>query len=344
MIGHSKCAAGLAGLIKAAFALHHKVLPPTLVEAPNPKANLDGGPLYLNTEARPWVHGGGASAHRGRQRVRLRRHQLPHRPRRVHRRLPEPARVRTSTLAGGAVRLAAAGHQGHSDRGVRRSAATRLPPVLRPNSADLAASRLAIEPARRRPADPCRRRDLARRPEGEARRGAGWRSAKASDDTLPTRAASTSPRSQMPRSARWPSCSRARGRSTRTCSPSWRWPSPKSGAYSTAPSVHWRSELDRPLGKFIYPPSPFTPEQEAANRKELQRTEVAQPAVGAASLGMFRLLTGARHRSRLLGRPQLRRVRGARGRRGAHRRRPDSPVASPRAVQSRTRRQAPPAG
>src|SRR5438105_12653694 len=50
-------------------------------------------------------------------------------------------------------------------------------------------------------------------------------------------------------------------------------------------------DLDRPLGKFVYPPSPFTPEQEAANRKELQRTEVAQPAVGAASLGMFRLLT-----------------------------------------------------
>ena len=58
MIGHSKCAAGLAGLIKTTFALHHKVLPPTLVETPNPKANLDGGPLYLNTEARPWVHGG----------------------------------------------------------------------------------------------------------------------------------------------------------------------------------------------------------------------------------------------------------------------------------------------
>ena len=51
MIGHTKCAAGLAGLIKTALALHHKVLPPTLVEKPNPKANLDGGPLYLNTEA-----------------------------------------------------------------------------------------------------------------------------------------------------------------------------------------------------------------------------------------------------------------------------------------------------
>ena len=27
------------------------------------------------------------------------------------------------------------------------------------------------------------------------------------------------------------------------------------------------ADLDRPLGKFIYPPSPFTPEQEAANRE-----------------------------------------------------------------------------
>src|SRR5262245_27758021 len=57
MIGHSKCAAGIAGLIKTTLALHHKVLPPTLVEKPNPKCNFEDGPLYLNTEARPWVHG-----------------------------------------------------------------------------------------------------------------------------------------------------------------------------------------------------------------------------------------------------------------------------------------------
>ena len=55
-IGHTKAAAGAAGLIKAALALHHKVLPPTIkVERPNPALELDGSPFYLNTEARPWM-------------------------------------------------------------------------------------------------------------------------------------------------------------------------------------------------------------------------------------------------------------------------------------------------
>ncbi len=55
MIGHTKAAAGVAGLIKMALALHHGVLPPTLgVTQPNPKANFGESPLYVNTEARPW--------------------------------------------------------------------------------------------------------------------------------------------------------------------------------------------------------------------------------------------------------------------------------------------------
>ncbi len=56
MIGHTKNTAGVAGLIKTVLALHHGVLPPTLgVEKPNPTANLSNGPLYINTEVRPWV-------------------------------------------------------------------------------------------------------------------------------------------------------------------------------------------------------------------------------------------------------------------------------------------------
>ena len=59
MIGHLMPAAGIAGLIKTSLALYHKVLPPTLnVEEPNPDFELDKSVFYLNTETRPWIHGG----------------------------------------------------------------------------------------------------------------------------------------------------------------------------------------------------------------------------------------------------------------------------------------------
>ncbi len=57
MIGHTKCAAGIAGLINASLALYHKTLPPTIgVERINPKADLADGPLRVSTKARPWFH------------------------------------------------------------------------------------------------------------------------------------------------------------------------------------------------------------------------------------------------------------------------------------------------
>jgi acyl transferase domain-containing protein len=58
MIGHLIPAAGIAGLVKTALALHHKVLPPTLrCENPNPRLELNATPFYINDDARPWIHG-----------------------------------------------------------------------------------------------------------------------------------------------------------------------------------------------------------------------------------------------------------------------------------------------
>jgi acyl transferase domain-containing protein/acyl carrier protein len=54
-LGHTKAAAGIAGLLKAAAALHHKVLPPT-IKVTQPLDVLNGdSPFYVNTQKRPWL-------------------------------------------------------------------------------------------------------------------------------------------------------------------------------------------------------------------------------------------------------------------------------------------------
>ena len=55
-VGHTKAAAGTAGLIKASLALHHKVLPATInVDKPNENLDIENTPLYINSETRPWM-------------------------------------------------------------------------------------------------------------------------------------------------------------------------------------------------------------------------------------------------------------------------------------------------
>jgi len=59
-IGHTKAAAGVAGIIKAAMALHQKVLPPTIkVTQPLESAAPGRSPFYLNTSKRPWLPAAG---------------------------------------------------------------------------------------------------------------------------------------------------------------------------------------------------------------------------------------------------------------------------------------------
>jgi acyl transferase domain-containing protein/NAD(P)-dependent dehydrogenase (short-subunit alcohol dehydrogenase family) len=60
MIGHTKAAAGSAGLMKAALALHHKVLLPTLkADEPDPALNVEDSPFYLSTRSHPWFAANG---------------------------------------------------------------------------------------------------------------------------------------------------------------------------------------------------------------------------------------------------------------------------------------------
>jgi acyl transferase domain-containing protein/NAD(P)H-dependent flavin oxidoreductase YrpB (nitropropane dioxygenase family) len=54
-IGHTKCTAGLAGLIKAALAVHTGVLPPTgKITTPNPGWVAEQSPFVFSDTVRPW--------------------------------------------------------------------------------------------------------------------------------------------------------------------------------------------------------------------------------------------------------------------------------------------------
>ncbi|MEV4483215.1 type I polyketide synthase [Micromonospora coxensis] len=55
MIGHTKAAAGVAGLLKAVLAVHHQMLPPTVgCEDPHDVLTADGAKLRVLPAAEPW--------------------------------------------------------------------------------------------------------------------------------------------------------------------------------------------------------------------------------------------------------------------------------------------------
>ncbi|MEZ4264925.1 MAG: aminotransferase class I/II-fold pyridoxal phosphate-dependent enzyme [Myxococcota bacterium] len=55
-VGHTMSAAGIAGIIRAALAVHHKTLPPMAgFESAKPEMGLEGRPYYIPTAPAPWT-------------------------------------------------------------------------------------------------------------------------------------------------------------------------------------------------------------------------------------------------------------------------------------------------
>lgn len=55
-IGHLDTAAGISGMIKAALAIEHGQIPPSLhYQTPNPKLNIEQTPFFVNTELSDWT-------------------------------------------------------------------------------------------------------------------------------------------------------------------------------------------------------------------------------------------------------------------------------------------------
>ena len=284
MIGHSKCAAGVAGLIKAAMALHHKVLPPTLVETPNNTANLEQSALYLNATSRPWIEDrpqprcagvsafgfGGTNVH-----AVLEEYQgsiVPDRTATLTQRPVELILLRRPTVA--ELLRAVDGLRDVLTRSPKIPLRELAAVAWRQSSATQGKT-LAIvtesceqlqellTPAR----SLCERDDAA----AHDPRGIYYAGAPQS----PGKIAMVFPGqgSQYPNMLADVACSFAEVRDV---------------IESFTKRLH--SEFDRPLARFIYPPSAFTDEEQESQRVALASTDIAQPAIGAASVGMYRML------------------------------------------------------
>ena len=277
-IGHTKAAAGAAGLIKAALALHHKVLPPTIkVDRPADAAAPGKTPFYVNTEPRPWL-------------------PSPDHPRRAavsafgfggsnfHCVLEEADPAPAAISWDGDVQILA--YSGRDANAIRSS----LDAIPADPSWD-------ADPFRGRPVAIAVSRRI--RPTGcvivVERGGVPW--PKLLDRARSMLAGPAAPR-QPPRGsieapapipAGWPCCSRARARSTSGCSAAWPagsrrcsrpWPRRASRGRSTA----------RSLGDWIYPHPAFDDGARNQAERSLRSTEIAQPALGAVSLGAYHVL------------------------------------------------------
>ncbi|MGH2518749.1 MAG: acyltransferase domain-containing protein, partial [Chloroflexota bacterium] len=271
----------MAGLIKAALALQHKVLPPTInVEQPHPAGNFGQAPLYINAETRPW---------------------LPNRS-------GEPRRAGVSSFGFGGTNyhVVLEEHEADLDQPYRLHQVPRAILLTAPSVTELAARCDSL--AGGLPAEDFPR--LARAseqlaiPAGEAR--VGFVAVDAEEASWLARRAAEQLRRQ-PRAAAWelPEGVSYRQRVAAQAKVATLFPGQGSQYVnmgrelaSNFPEVrHVFAEADRTFGRFslsniVYPPPAFSDAERAAAEERLRQTQHAQPAIGALSAAMFTLLRG----------------------------------------------------
>ncbi|MGE3805961.1 MAG: SDR family NAD(P)-dependent oxidoreductase [Gemmataceae bacterium] len=277
-IGHTKAAAGVAGLIKASLALYHKVLPPTIkVRQPLPSAEQADCPFYINAEERPWLPAG---THPRRAALS----SFGFGGSNFHCVLEEHAARKPAIDWDGDVQLVAFSANSR-DELARKLEAWPVPtswPELRAAAADTrkgfqhdAAFRLVA--ALERDGDAGRVRSSAQAALAKQADKKSW--------STPERVffGSGSPAgklaclfpgqgSQYPGMLRELAC---RFPQLQEC---------LAGAGAAFASA------GRRLGDFIYPPSVFSEQARQAQADALRATDIAQPALGAVSLGAWRVL------------------------------------------------------
>jgi acyl transferase domain-containing protein len=283
MIGHTKAAAGMAGMLKATLALHHGVRPPTLnVEKPNARLRQDGSPFFVDTDAAPWMSNG------------------------------TPRRAGVSSFGFGGTNFHAVLEEytgaflGDTD-----ASSDRWPAELfvwgAPDAAAMATALAALSSAIEGPDVPALA-SLAR----AACRGAVMKAAvrlaivATSIDDLRAKIAVARQQLQAGRGTFADPKGLYLTQGAEPGKVAFLFP----GQGSQTPgmlrdlAVHFSEVRDavaafdhaldgrfpRALSSYIYPPPSFTPDDQEARSRALTNTHVAQPAIGAVSLGMLKLL------------------------------------------------------
>ncbi len=290
-IGHTKCAAGLAGLINASMSLYHKVLPPTIgIEAPNPKLDLRDGPFRLCTQAEPWLHGddgrprragvsafgfGGTNFHAVLEEYDRNMTPAPASA------LPDwPDELMVFEADDPAGLIAAI------DR-----LASALEAGARPSLRDLSHTLIQARERRATTAKPApilaivagSHEDLLERL--RVARAAIRRGQRELDDPRGISYAEEPAWSGAPVAFLFP----GQGAERRGCCATWRWPSPKSATCSRSSTAPCGRAGARPRAPWSSLRRRST-RRPATRRGALTRTDIAQPAIGAACVGMLRLL------------------------------------------------------